>query len=134
MKDHAGRLPIVIAARWGRILQLYHPRQEIRLNGYYHVQGRVATELQFWTFYPVAILAIVGAFVLRRRRILLFPLLAFPVMTLIAVATTFAQWRYRAATEPALVLLAAVAIAASYERFVRGGRRAATPEPALSRT
>ncbi len=128
MKDHAGRLPIVIAARWGRILQVYQPRQEIRLNGYYHVQGRVATELQFWTFYPVVILAVVGALLLRRRRILLFPLLAFPVMTLIAVAATFAQWRYRAASEPALVLLAAVAITHLYERFAR------TRAAALSRT
>jgi 4-amino-4-deoxy-L-arabinose transferase-like glycosyltransferase len=119
MKDHWGQLPQVFAARVGRILDVYQPRQEIRLNGYYHVQGRVATELQFWLFYPVAVLAVVGAFVLRRRRTLLFPLLAFPVMTLISVLSTFAQWRYRAASEPALVLLAAVAITYLYERFAR---------------
>ena len=122
MKDHADRVPIVIAARWGRLLQIYQPRQEITLNGYYHVQGRFATEVQFWMFYPVAVLAIVGVFVLRKRRVVIFPLLVFPAMTLIAVATTFAQWRYRAAAEPALVLLAAVAIA--------GG---VVPDPAFKR-
>jgi 4-amino-4-deoxy-L-arabinose transferase-like glycosyltransferase len=132
MKDHWGQLPWVVAARWGRILEVYQPRQEIRLNGYYHVQGRVGTELQFWSFYPVALLAIAGAFVLRRRRILLFPLLAFPVMTLISVATTFAQWRYRAATEPALVLLAAVAIAAGYEHFSNRRRAEVEPAPATA--
>jgi 4-amino-4-deoxy-L-arabinose transferase-like glycosyltransferase len=123
MKDHAGRLPIVIAARWGRVLQLYEPRQEISLNGYYHVNGRVATELQFWSFYLIAALAIVGAFVLRRRRVAIFPLLAFPLIALIAVGTTFAQWRYRATAEPALVLLAAAALLAGLEWFER--RRAA---------
>lgn len=119
MKDHAERVPIVLAARWGRILQLYQPRQEIDLNGYYHVNGRVGTELQFWSFYLVAALAVVGAFVLRRRRIAIFPLLALPAIALIAVATTFAQWRYRATAEPALVLLAAAALLAGVQWLER---------------
>jgi hypothetical protein len=138
MKDNATRVPVVIAARWGRALQLYQPRQEIDLNDYYDLQGRVATELQFWSFYLVLGGAVVGAVVLRRRGTLLFPQLAVPAMCLFAIATTFAQWRYRAATEPALVLLAAVAFVALINHLQRRRRaahaEAPAPASALSKT
>jgi 4-amino-4-deoxy-L-arabinose transferase-like glycosyltransferase len=128
MKDHLGRVPVVVLARWARILQLLDPRREVELNHYYSVNGRVGTELQFFSFYLIVGLAVVGAFVLRHRRVLVVPLLTIPAIALIAVATTFAQWRYRATAEPALVMLAAAALLAGFERF--GRRRAARPEAA----
>jgi 4-amino-4-deoxy-L-arabinose transferase-like glycosyltransferase len=125
MKDHLARVPVVIAARWARILQLLDPRREVEQNQYYRVNGRVGTELQFFSFYVIVGLAAVGAFVLRRRRVAVFPLLAFPVIALIAVATTFAQWRYRATAEPALVMLAAATLLAALRQYEsrRAGRR-----------
>lgn len=130
IEDNLLSVPKVVAARWGRITQLYQQRQEIQLNGYYQVQGRVATELQFWSFYVVLGLAVVGAVTLARRRVMILPLLALPAITLIAVALTFAQWRYRAPSEPALVLLAAGAIDAGWQRF----RAKRDPAGSVSRT
>ncbi len=125
MKDHLRRVPVVIAARWARILQLLDPRREVEQNQYYSVNGRVGTELQFFSFYVIVGLASVGVFVLRRRRVAVFPLLAIPVIALIAVATTFAQWRYRATAEPALVMLGAATLLAALRRYEsrRVGRR-----------
>ena len=62
------------------------------------------------------VLAVLGVVVLRRRRVPVFPLLAFPITVLISVALTFGQARYRAPAEAALVILAAVAIDAAIER------------------
>ena len=122
MKDHLGRVPVVIVARWARILQLLGPRREVELNHYYSVNGRVGTEAQFFSFYVIAAMAVVGAFVLRRWRVTVFPLLTIPAIALFAVATTFAQWRYRATAEPTLVLLAAATVLGW-----SGGTSGATP-------
>jgi hypothetical protein len=69
------------------------------------------------SFYLMAPLAVAGAVILRRRRVPILPLVAFPVIVLISVITTFAQLRYRAPAEPAIVLLAAVSVLAIIRRF-----------------
>jgi len=47
---------------------------------------------------------------LRRRRRLLWPLAATAVTVTIVAATTYGQQRFRIAAEPALLVLAAVAL------------------------
>jgi hypothetical protein len=80
-------------------------------------------------FYPIAALAIAGAVVLRRRRVLVFPLAALPAIVLLSVTLTFATNRYRAIAEGALVVLAAVALdaGAQWLRTRRAGAAAAAP-------
>jgi 4-amino-4-deoxy-L-arabinose transferase-like glycosyltransferase len=131
--DHLTRVPLVVAARWGRILQIYDPRQEFELNGAAGVHGRWVAEAFFVGFYVAFALAVVGVVVLRRRRIAVFPLLAIPGIVLISVAMTFGQARYRAPAEVALVLLAAVAIDAAIERRERIRSSPGRPRPAVSR-
>ncbi len=36
--DHAGRLPVVLAARLGRTLELFHPREQARQQRFF--EGR----------------------------------------------------------------------------------------------
>jgi hypothetical protein len=57
-------------------------------------------------------LAVAGVFVLRSRRVPVFPLLALPVTVWVAITLTFATTRYRATMETVLCVLAACAIAA----------------------
>jgi hypothetical protein len=54
----------------------------------------------------------------------LFPMLAPVVVVVITVLTTYASTRFRAAAEPSLAVLAAVAIRSAVAR-VRSGRRVA---------
>ncbi len=110
VKDHLSRLPIVVAARWGRILGIFRPGQEVNAE-------HRDFELEPWvgylltlSFYGAAALSVVGIVGIRRRREHLWPLLALPVIVLVSVALTFGQTRYRAPAEVSLVLLAAVGI------------------------
>ena len=129
--DNKARIPVVVAARWGRITGVFRPAQQVRLD--HDAEGR-ETWVAWWSllmFYPIAALAIVGAIVLRRRRTLVFPLVALPAIVLISVTLTFATNRYRAIAEGALVVLAAVAIDAGIRwlHARRGRATAASPGP-----
>jgi 4-amino-4-deoxy-L-arabinose transferase-like glycosyltransferase len=110
VRAHRSRVPLVVAARWGRVTGLFNSRQEIWLDALFYRKERWVVEAGFYSYYAVAALAVFGAITLRRRRVPLFPLVAFPVVVLVSVAITFAQIRYRSPAEVSLVLLAAVAI------------------------
>ena len=126
--DHADRVPVVMAARVGRALKVYGVGQEIDYDEYLHSQDRWVVYAGLVSWYVVAGLAVAGAVVLRRRReVPLFPLLVVPAVVLMAVAGIFAQTRYRAPAEPAVVVLAAVAIDAALPRR-RGGPAAVGDE------
>ncbi len=118
ISDHKGRAAVVVLTRWGRITGLYRPAQQVRLDR--EVEGRegwVALASLF-SFYVVGALAIAGGVIIRRRRrVPVFPLLVPPVIVLFAVALSLGSNRYRATTEGALVVLAAVTIDAAIGRL-----------------
>jgi 4-amino-4-deoxy-L-arabinose transferase-like glycosyltransferase len=116
ISDHKGRVPVVVAARWGRILGIYRLDQYL---GFGTIEGRErwVSRLTLYTLWPMMILAVVGAIVLRRRRIPVFPLLALVAIVFVTVALSYGAQRFRASAEPALVVLAAVAIEAGLKRL-----------------
>jgi 4-amino-4-deoxy-L-arabinose transferase-like glycosyltransferase len=119
IEDHADRVPVVVAARWGRILHVYEPLFEIDYDQKLFQQPIWLGYLMVFSFYLVFTFAIAGVVVMRRRRLAVWPLVAVPVIMLISVATTFAQIRYRAPAEVAFVLAAAVAVDALFTRRSR---------------
>jgi hypothetical protein len=114
--DHAGRLPVVLAARLGRSFELYRPNQNAHMESFY--EGRDLTVAQAGTaaFYLLVLLAAYGAVVLRRRggpwAVLAAPVALVALTTLISYGFT----RFRVAAEPGIVVLAAVGAAALAER------------------
>jgi 4-amino-4-deoxy-L-arabinose transferase-like glycosyltransferase len=116
IRAHKSRLPAVVAARVGRTWNLYRPKDML----FYNVgegRERWVTALGLITYYPLALLAIGGGWILaRRRRGLLWPLLVPAIAVTIDVALTYGQTRFRAAAEPSIVLLAAVALVAISQR------------------
>jgi asparagine N-glycosylation enzyme membrane subunit Stt3 len=70
----------------------------------------------YWLMLP---LAIAGAFVLHRRRVHLWPLLATAVTVCLVAALTYGQQRFRIAAEPAIIVLAAVTLVALGRRVRR---------------
>lgn len=130
--NHEGRLPVVVAARVGRILGVYRPQQALVFDEFLDLREKWIARTALYSFYALALLSIAGSIVLRRRRVVLFPLLAAPAVVLITVVVTYANTRFRAPAEVALAVLAAVAIDAAVDRIVdrrRGDDRhgAATP-------
>jgi hypothetical protein len=115
---HKGRVPVVALARVGRTWGLFRPGDMV---GYNTKEDREewVTRLGFVTYYPTLILAVVGAVVLFRRKrrrelwALSVPVLAVTIFT----AVTYGQTRFRAAAEPSLAILAAVAIVAIVHRL-----------------
>ncbi len=110
MSDHASRLPVVVAARLGRTFDIYRPFQQSRLEaerGHTPIWVEWIGLIAYWALIP---LAVVGAVAARRRRIPIYPLIALPVIVVLAVAPTMGIVRYRTPAEIALVLLASFGI------------------------
>ena len=108
-RDHAGRLPLVMGVRLLRVWDFYRPLQQA---AYESLEGRseTASRIGLAFYYPLLLLAAAGAVILRRRRAPLWPLLAFPVMVTITAVVIYGVTRFRFAAEPALCVLAAVAL------------------------
>ena len=108
-RHHVGSLPKVTAVRVLRTWGVYAPRQQV---GFESLEGRprawqMRGTFMYWVLAP---LATAGAVLLRRRRRLLWPLVATAVTVTIVAAATYGQQRFRIAAEPAILVLAAVTL------------------------
>ena len=132
VRENLTRLPFVVAARVGRTFGVYAPLQQSRLDSARGTDGH-ATPLRliragfvfYWLLLPFAI---AGVIVARRRHIALWPILAFIVTVVIAVAITFGETRYRAGAEVPIVLLAALGVDGVLRRVRRSARTSAAIE------
>jgi 4-amino-4-deoxy-L-arabinose transferase-like glycosyltransferase len=113
IEAHKGRVPVVVVARIGRITDLFHPRQQAHLDVYLENTTSWVSFAGLYAFYPMALLAVAGAVVIRRRRTALFPLLAPVLSVVVTVALFYAATRFRATAEGAICLLAAAALDAA---------------------
>jgi 4-amino-4-deoxy-L-arabinose transferase-like glycosyltransferase len=124
VRDHLRRVPLVAAARVGRTWSLFRPADMIEWN---RGEAREAwvTRLGLVAYYPLLLAAVVGAVALGRagRRADLWALVVPAIVVTLGSALTYGQTRFRAAAEPSLVVLAAVAVAT----FTAQARRAAAP-------
>jgi 4-amino-4-deoxy-L-arabinose transferase-like glycosyltransferase len=113
--EHKRRFVLVSVARVGRTWSLYRPWDMVDYN---KGEGREdwVTVLGLVAFYPLLIGAVAGWVVLRRRRRRSWPLLVPVLIVTVASAATYGQTRFRVPTEPSLVVLAAIAIAALVAR------------------
>ena len=116
-RDHLSSLPRVAVVRALRTWGLYAPKQQVDFES---LEGRprawqMRATFMYWVLLPFAI---AGAIVLRRRRRLLWPLAATAVTVTLVAAATYGQQRFRIAAEPAILVLAAVAIDTAW-RLVR---------------
>jgi 4-amino-4-deoxy-L-arabinose transferase-like glycosyltransferase len=137
LRDHLGRLPVVLVAREGRTFGFWRPDQMAYAN-----QGegrpRWASWAGFATFWAMAPVAIAGAVVLRRRRDTTLAPFAAALITVVGVSALFYGIpRFRLPLDIAATVLAAVAIAAWLSRRVRapsGGSPASGPAGASPTT
>ncbi len=113
--DNLGRVPLVLAARFGRAWSLYRPTHAIDIG---RSEGRpvVGSTIGLGMFWLLVPLAVAGAVVLRRRGTALAPLLAPAVIVTINALLFFGWVRHRVPAEVPLTVLAAVAL----DRFAGG--------------
>lgn len=122
---HAGRLPLVVAARVAGVWGVFDPRRQFVVTGRNITTQKAGVLL----FYPLAILAITGAVALyrRRQRAAILLLAPFVMITLVA-ATTYGGVRLRHTADLMIVVLAGVGIDALLRR--RAARATGTPASA----
>jgi hypothetical protein len=104
---HIGRIPAVALARLGRVWFLYRP---------FGSAGLVASERQsvdatlawIWSFYGGLGFAALGVLALRKRKVLVYPLLAPVAMVTIVAVGEAGVLRFRASFEVAFVVLVGI--------------------------
>ena len=145
---HLSRLPLVLFAREGRAFGYWNPFQQTMLdNAWQKVSPAFKTEptsvwvydLRLITYWILLVPAIVGCVILPRRRVPLYPLLAFIVTVVLTVGVAYGETRYRAAAEVSIALLAAVGIDAFIPRkssvsFSHKGSEVSTLAPSTTRS
>jgi 4-amino-4-deoxy-L-arabinose transferase-like glycosyltransferase len=111
-RSHAGRVPVVVAARLGRSFELFRPRQNASMLHFF--EGRDLRLAQAGTvcFYVLVLLGLAGAVTLRRRDGPWLVLAAPFVLVAFTTVISYGFARLRVAAEPGLVVLAAYALAA----------------------
>jgi 4-amino-4-deoxy-L-arabinose transferase-like glycosyltransferase len=115
---HPGATVGVAAVRFGRVWNLYRPFQGADLET---STGRPTwvSRLGLVYFYLVVPVALVGAWALRRRRLLLFPFVAMVVLASVTAVLAFGDARFAVETDVALAMLAGVGLDAGLTRARR---------------
>jgi 4-amino-4-deoxy-L-arabinose transferase-like glycosyltransferase len=123
--DHAGRVPVVVLARVGRIADVYGLGSLVALDRGEEKAGWAvwAGIVAWWVLAPAAV---VGWIVCGRRRspdddrpAARWWLAVPPITVLISTVVFYGAHRIRAPAEPVVVVLAAVGAVALYERRMR---------------
>ena len=126
VRHHLSRLPVVALARLGRLWNVYAPGDD-RAYGQLWARERTLATIGMVMYAVLAVLAIGGALLLRRRGVPLLPLLASLVLAMLVALIAFGFSRYRLAAEPALVVFAAVSLQALAVRTRRALERRSAP-------
>ncbi len=119
IRAHEGQFVVVVAARIGRIWNVFRPLQNARFDGYVEGRGLAQARVALAAFYLYAAAAIVGLVALRRRGHPIWPYLVLAAVVTFTVAISFAVQRYRIPVDAVLPALAAVGIDAVLRRRVR---------------
>ncbi len=125
--DHVSRLPVVAAARLGRIVDAYGLTSLVALDrGEEKAAWAVWAGIVMW--WVLALAAVAGWIVLGRGGVGARWWLVVPLVSVLVTAILFyGAHRIRAPAEPVVVLLAAVGLLAAWDRWHtrRGDRRQA---------
>ena len=128
LKDNLERLPVVLAARVGRMWGVYRPFRTMDFDSFEGRKPNEAVRVASAQYYVLAILAVAGLVLLRRRRITILPLVGLLVASTFGAMASSGITRYRVAAEVALVIAGAVAIAHLSQRWFPSRPDAGSPD------
>jgi 4-amino-4-deoxy-L-arabinose transferase-like glycosyltransferase len=123
MTGNLDRMPVVIPARFGRLLAVYQPTQTV---GYVAAWMTTSTTpIWAWviSYWVLLLLAIAGVILARRSRAFILPLLGPVIIVVVSVAISYGEPRYHTPSDLSILVFAAVAL----ERLVWRRRE----EPAI---
>lgn len=114
-KHHQSELPAVLAARVGRVWDVYRPFQNTELS---KIEGRPRwiSTLGLWCYWVLLPFAIGGVVVLHRRRVSLLPVAVQALGVTVTALYAYGVVRFRAPAEVAVVVLAGIGMDALMRR------------------
>lgn len=129
LTSHKRQLPTVVAARVGRMWEVWRPWQSYEFNWFFENRGQLPTLAGMALYYPVLVLGLGALVVLWRRKVTIIPFVAIFAMTTLTAAVSFGITRYRVGADVALCVLAGVAVDAivRFDRRRVAANRAASP-------
>ena len=116
MSENTGRLPVVVAARIGRMWSVYAPIQGANLDILFERRGAVPVRTGLAMYYGLLALSVVGLVVLFKRKVTIIPFVGIALMITFTAAASFGVTRYRTPVDLILPILAAVALDAWWSR------------------
>jgi 4-amino-4-deoxy-L-arabinose transferase-like glycosyltransferase len=119
IKAHLSRVPVVVAARIGRIWGVFRPRQEVNFDIFFERRGKWPSWAGAYMYYALLPFAVYALVVMRRRRIPISPMIAIFALVTFTVALAMGITRYRVGADVALTILGGVAVDALILRFRR---------------
>ncbi len=123
VRSHPGRWLAVEGVRLARILNVWNPSNAIDIDTFVEGNPKRVAQLSLVSLWPMVVGSVIGTVSLRRRKIVVFPLLSPCAVTIITVLVFYASGRFRAAAEPALCLMTAVAVEAAWSARGPGNLR-----------
>jgi 4-amino-4-deoxy-L-arabinose transferase-like glycosyltransferase len=122
IETHKSRAVQVIGIRVARIWDVYRPFQQAQFD---QLDTRPAwvTDLGTWYFYALVPFAVAGVVFLRRRKVLLFPLIGLIITATIAGAVFYSNGRYRTEGDLGVAILGAMGIEALIRSRWRSGAK-----------
>ncbi|HXW34228.1 MAG TPA: hypothetical protein VEJ87_06585, partial [Acidimicrobiales bacterium] len=127
-EGHLSRLPLVVFAREGRTFGFWNPAQQTEIDASWMGTWIGVTRVEMVSYWLLVLPAVGGLVVLRRRGVIVYPLIAFVLTTVVAVAPAIGDPRYRAAADVPLVLLASIGVD-GFIGWRRRSRRQPDPDP-----
>jgi 4-amino-4-deoxy-L-arabinose transferase-like glycosyltransferase len=124
---HASRWPYVASTRLARSVGLYKPALSTRLDIFLETRESWVAWSALYSFYALAVLAIAGGVVARKGLLVPLIVLLAPIIAFLATTVlTYANTRFRTTAEPSIVVFAAIALDALWQRL-SGVARGRTP-------
>jgi len=130
IRAHEGRYVVVVAARIGRMWNVYRPWQNATLDGTIEGRGLAQARVALFSYYAYAAAGIFGLVVMRRRRHPIWPYLVLAAVVTFTAAISFGIQRYRIPVDAVLPALAAVGI----DRLLPRPERTAVSSPSAPRS
>ena len=127
-RGNLDRVPVVVAARLGRVWELFRPLEQTRCE-VFEGRPRGVSLAGLAVYYPLALAAIAGVARIRRDPRLAIPLVAPLVLVSVVAMAVYGLTRFRFTAEPALVVLAALGLDLLVSRLRNGRVSVSAAEP-----
>jgi hypothetical protein len=130
ISSHLGRAPVVVAARLGRVWEVYRPIQNVKLDDFFERRGLWPSRLGLAGFYILFLFSVYGVLDMRRRRIPISPIIAIVLMVTFTTAVSIGLTRYRNAVDVAVCVVGGVGADALWRWFQARRRLPTRGQPA----